>query len=212
MSPLPAMVLGRRAASASIPLLTSDGARIVAVTVAAAIYATLRYNVAKGVPWADWPSYIANKVLAVTGLVLLSWAALRKLRSSGSAATFMRWGGGATLAHVVLSLGLFSSGYFEKLFAGGKLTFTGGLSLLFAVLATVLLEVGARQAAQWTASTAQRATAWLLLLSSLHTMTPSATGWFDPASWPAGMPPLTLLATLPAAAALAAWVWSARIP
>ncbi len=42
---------------------------------------------------------------------------LRKLRGTGSAATLMCWGGGATLAHVVLSLGLFSSGYFDKLFA-----------------------------------------------------------------------------------------------
>lgn len=173
----------------------------------AGLYATLRYNVAKGVPWSDWPSYIANKVLAVTALVLLAWAALRKLRGTGSTASLVCWGGGAALAHVVMSLGLFSLGYFEKLFAQGKLTFAGGLTLLFAALATVILEVGARQSAQWSPLTAQRATAWLLLLSALHTMTPSSTGWFDSASWPAGMPPLTLLATLPAAFALLLWVF-----
>lgn len=201
MSPLPAMVLGRRAASARIPAI-SDRTRIAGVAAVATIYATLRYNVAKGVPWSDWPSYIANKVLAVTALVLLAWAALRKLRGAGSTASLMRWGGGAAMAHVVMSLGLFSLGYFEKLFAQGKLTFAGGFSLLLAALATVILEVGARQSAQWPRSAAQRATLWLLALSTLHTMTPSATGWLTPASWPAYLPPLTLLASLPAIAAL----------
>ncbi len=210
MSPLPAMVLGRRAASAQNRVMISDSARVVAVIALAAAYATMRYNVAKGVPWTDWPSYIANKVLAVSGIVLLAMAALRKLRGNGSAAVLMLWGGGATLAHVLLSLGLFSSGYFEKLFAGGKLTFVGGLSLLFATLATVLLEVGARQAQNWSPSASQRATAWLLILSALHTMTPSASGWLEPATWPGHLPPLTLLATIPAAFAVSVWALGKR--
>ena len=47
--------------------------RIVAVTVAVSgIYATLRYNVFKRVPWSDWPHYVGNKILALSALILVS--------------------------------------------------------------------------------------------------------------------------------------------
>ena len=50
----------------------------------AAVYATVRYNVFKGVPWSDWPGYIADKALAVAGLLLLTSAGWRKVRGGAS--------------------------------------------------------------------------------------------------------------------------------
>lgn len=196
---------GGRIAPALYRLVTDDPRKVVWVFALSAAYATLRYNVAKGVPWADWPSYIANKVLAVSALVLLAWAALRKLRGTGGAALFMRWGGLAAIAHVPLSFCLMSPAYFDKLFDHGKLSLAGGASLLLASFATGLLELGARRARYWSDALAKRATALLLALSALHTMIPSAASWLKPETWPAHLPPLTLLSTLPAGWAIALW-------
>ena len=38
-----------------------DHSLAVGILVLAAAYATVRYNIFKGVPWSDWPSYIADK-------------------------------------------------------------------------------------------------------------------------------------------------------
>jgi hypothetical protein len=115
----------------SIPphVLRRDPAIIAAVSLAAGAYATLRYNVCKGVPWADWPSDTLNKRLAVTSLLLLTGAGLRRFRRTGSSAVLMTWGFAAALGHLLLSFALFQPRYFDKLFAAGKLSFAGGASM-----------------------------------------------------------------------------------
>lgn len=188
--------------------VAADGWKVAGVVIAASVYATLRYNVAKGVPWSEWPGYIANKFLAATALILLAWAALRKLSGKPGSSTFMRWGGAAAIAHVPLSLCLLTPAHFEKLFSAGKLSAAGQLSLLFAAAATALLEVGARRAHLWNSIANHRAMAALLGVSAAHTIVPSATTWFKPFDWPAYLPPLTLLSTLPAFTAIGWWIAS----
>ena len=43
---------------------------IIAVFLFSLIYAVLRYNVFKGVPWIDFPTYVFNKVLSLSALIL----------------------------------------------------------------------------------------------------------------------------------------------
>ena len=42
------------------------------------LYATVRYNVVKGVPWSDWPAYTPNKALALAALVVLVLSVVRR--------------------------------------------------------------------------------------------------------------------------------------
>lgn len=170
---------------------------LAAVAMAAA-YATLRYNVLKGVPWSEWPGYIANKVLAVAGLLLLALAAWRKLRGGAGTSVAMGWAGVLILAHVVLTIGLFTPGHYDRFFSAGRLGSIGAWSLLTGAVAVGLLDLGARRAHTWSRSTGLAAMSALLGLSAIHTAAPGLSGWLDPASWPGGLPPLTMLSTIPA--------------
>ena len=186
-----------------------DHALAAALLGAALSYATVRYNLFKGVPWSDWPGYIVNKALAVAGLWLLAWSAGRKLAGRRSTRVPMGWAGCLILSHVVVSLGLFGYVLFPKYFADGKVNLVGGVSLLAGALAVTLLELGARSASAWPRRIWLRILAALLGLSALHTAFPGLAGWFVPREWPGSLPPLTLLACAPAAA-LAAWASANR--
>lgn len=177
-----------------------DHAIAVVLLGTALAYATVRYNIFKGVPWSDWPGYIANKALAVAGLWLLAWSAGRKLAGRRSTRVPMAWAGCLILSHVLVSFGLFSSALFPKYFAHDKVNLIGGASLLVGALAMALLELGARSATAWQRRTCLRALAALLALSALHTAVPGLASWFVPSEWPGSLPPLTLLACAPAAA------------
>jgi len=180
----------------------SSGDHLVALSVlgGAAVYATVRYNLFKGVPWSDWPGYIADKALAVAGLLLLALAVWRRVRGSGGSRTLMAWAGVLVIGHALLSLALFPGGHFPKLLSEGKITPIGGLSLLTGALAVGLLELGARQAPNWTPSGTRTGLAALLVLGAVHTAAPGLAGWFEPGTWPGGLPPLTVIAAVPALA------------
>lgn len=162
-----------------------------------ACYATARYNVIKGVPWEDWPTYTVNKVFAVSAVALLLVAAVRRRRSAGSAGPLLGHAALLTALHVVLSLMLLTPAYFEKYFAAGKLTAAAGVAMTFGALGLVWMMRGTL--------TGQRARGGLALLATLtigHTAVQGFAGWLDPATWPGGLPPITLLSTLLALAAL----------
>ncbi len=156
-------------------------------------YATIRYNVFKHVPWADWPGYVVNKALALAGLALIGLSVLRMIRSGRTIRRFMVWAGGMTLAHVLLSVALLKTDYFAKLFADGKLTFLAGWSMLLGAGAYALLEIGARRSRQWDTAARLEVLALVALLTGLHAALPSVASWFQPAIWPGGLPPITLI-------------------
>jgi len=166
--------------------------------VGSAIYATLRYNGFKGVPWEDWPTYTMNKVFAVSAVVLLLVAALRRVRGSGSAGPLLGHAAIVTALHVVLSLMLLTPAYFAKYFAAGKLTGTAGVAMTFGALALAWMMRGAL-----TGRPARGGLAVLAGLTVVHTAVQGFEGWLDPTTWPGGLPPITLLSTVLAGAALA---------
>ncbi|KQX19271.1 hypothetical protein [Sphingomonas sp. Root720] len=178
--------------------------RIVVASLAVALgYATLRYNVFKHVPWADWPHYVVNKALAMAGLGLIVLSAVRLARRGATIRRLMAWAGGFVSAHVLLSLALLRPDYFDKLFAGGKLTAAAGWSLLLGAAAWAATELGARRAAQWDPASRIELLGLIALASGLHAALPSVGSWFAPSTWPGGLPPITLISF---AAGLAGWL------
>ena len=51
---------------------------------------------------------------------------------------------------------------------------------------------------------------WALAMAAGHTFVMGVKGWLDTATWPGGLPPITLLGCLIALSALAAKVWTAQ--
>lgn len=181
-------------------------------------YATLRYVV-----FADYETHrlflqVLNKAVSLTAVFSLClayavsplahlqprkfsrWAPLRT--------TLGLWGLGLAAWHVLASLVLMNPHYFPKLFeAGGMFNATGESSLMLGCLAFVCLLVPAASSLpgievrighrQW--ERFQKFGLWSTYLAGLHVAVMGFPGWFTPAGWPGGLPPITLLATLPVA-------------
>lgn len=223
-----------RARSSQAELEARDRARLracvgvpAALLVVTACYAATRY-VLFG-PWttADLPLYVFNKATAWSALVLLALAlglgpaACFWPRLSGLLWRRRYWGlVGFALAtlHVVLSLSILNYGYYRLMFrqafeftalAGGSLL-AGALAwtVLLAPLAASLPGVQAAMSVRYW-RVLQRMGLLGLLLTGLH-LAYGVPGWWQPALWHGGLPPITLLsacvAMLALALRLATWV------
>ena len=164
---------------------------ILAIWLGSAMYATLRYNVFKGVPWGDWPTYVLNKTLALSALLLLLAEVLRCRRSrpGDGGAGFMGAIGLFALMHAGLSLALLRPEYFASFFEAGKLTAAAGTATLVGVAAMAGLVTRRAQPG------------WLALAVGVHAMFPGYAGWFTPEKWPGHLPPITLISFVVALAA-----------
>ncbi len=191
-------------ASPVAPGLRRDAAIIAIAVALAGVYATLRYNVFKGVPWGDWPHFVGNKILAVAALILIVQSIWRLAsRRVRPIRRLMATAGLLAMVHSLLSLGLLDPVYFEKFYGGRGFSLTGGLSLLLGSFATALLLRG-----HGARGTSAPVPASLLLgstaaLTTFHLALPATSSWLQPAAWPGGMPPLTLLSFAIGAAGVA---------
>jgi hypothetical protein len=189
----------------------SEGRLATALFAAALGYATLRYNVFKGVPWADWPAYTVNKALAVASLLMIAATVIRLGRPRARTGTLMGAAGALALAHSLLSFALLNPGYYARLFdEDGKLTFVAGLSLTLGAGVMAAMELGARRSANWSLSLRQRTLALVAFLTGFHAALPAVSSWLEPAAWPGGMPPLTLISFTAGVVAVAALRLHAR--
>lgn len=186
-------------------------ARLTAVLFAAALgYATLRYNVFKGVPWADWPAYTVNKALAVASLLMIAATVIRLRRPGKPTSVLMATAGALALAHSLLSFALLNPLYYARLFDAGKLTLAAGLSLTLGAAVMAVMELGARRSHRWSLPTQHAALALVACAAGVHAALPAIATWFDPATWPGGLPPLTLISFVAGVIAAAAWRLRAR--
>ncbi len=186
-------------------------------------YAVLRYNIFKGVEWFHLPLYVVNKSFAWGGLAFISCSYLtgkwinaypQDVRSRRSLAKFLGLTGLCFIGmHVIASLAMLSPAYYAKFFhESGKLNLTGEITFLFGILAVVCLMFPALTTLplmfealggeRW--QRAQRMGYWALAMACGHTLVMGYKGWIDVASWPGGLPPITVLGFLTAAAALTA--------
>ena len=176
------------------------------------VYAGIRYHVAEGVPLAQAPLYVLNKVISLGGLAFLAMSYL-----VGKVAG-LRWddrrlqlvvikfcglmGFSLIVAHVLMSLALLDPAYYAKFYAVAKLNLTGELSLSLGIFALWCFslptiaslpymydELGADR---WLRS--QRAGYAGLMLAAGHVLVMGVMGWLRPGDWPAALPPITVLA------------------
>jgi hypothetical protein len=168
-------------------------------------YATLRYNVFKGVPWTDWPAYTLNKALAFAALALIALAMFR-LAARRSTGTILAAGGAFGLVHSLLSFALLDPVYYPRLYDSGKLTFLAGLSLTLGAAAAAAMDIGARKSGSWRPNQRHAALAAIAFGIGLHAALPAFSTWIVPATWPGSLPPITLLSFAVGTLAAAGWI------
>ncbi len=177
-------------------------------------YSVLRYHVVGDVGFKDFPLYVLNKALALTGFILLtinftlgpakglgadvpeSWLSARKEIGIVSFVLI--------LSHLLCAVLLFGSGgYFAKFFvADGGLSAIGSWSMLLGVFAFVWLWVynisfkaGQEGDAAFVKMITSRGSITVAaLLSAGHVAVMGYRAWLQPDTWAGGMPPITLVA------------------
>lgn len=179
-----------------------------------ALYATVRYNIFKGVPWSDWPAYTLNKALALAALVVLVLSVVRRRSAQGppDGSTLYMASVFASM-HVLLSLSLLTPVYYENLFVQGKLTAAAGLSMALGAVAAAVMAAGKRlHLGGLDTDGRSRSLAILAFVVGLHAALQGFTGWLAPATWPGRMLPITLISFLLGLAAVAAVLRARRRP
>jgi hypothetical protein len=183
------------------------------VLLTTAVYATVRYNVFKGVAWNEWPVYVLNKVFALSSLSLLMIYALRHRRNRGGASGGLlpaAWV--LMLLHAGLSLVILNPAYYAKYFQIEKLTWQAGWSMMLGVLAAVGLHKFCRLCELNNPVALLGKMGVLAFLSGLHAMLLGYAGWFQPSTWPGRMIPITLLSFVAGLVALGAAFWPRSRP
>ena len=176
-----------------------------------AVYATARYNVFKGVDWIEWPIYVANKVFALSSLILLAIYVIQGRRVDGGerpGVLTSAWG--LMLLHVTLSLVILNPAYFPKYFAGEKLTVQAGVSMLLGALAALGVHMLSRSCTIKNGPGWLMKIAWLAFFVGLHAALLGYASWLVPSSWPGNLPPITLVSLLCGGIALLAGAMPAR--
>jgi len=174
-----------------------------AITCMSLTYATVRYNVFKGVPWSDWPVYVVNKALALASLLLLlTWILRARVGPDESASGLLSHARRLALVHAGLSLAILSPAYFPAFFVDGKLNWPSGVSLLIGVVAASGLYLRSRPSVSWPATV--RSLGVVGLITGIHAGLNGYGSWLAPATWPGYMPPITLIAFAVGVAGMAA--------
>ena len=184
-------------------------------------YAIVRYNVFKGVEWTHLPLYVVNKSAALAGLVFIALAytvgklfgGVRGSEPVRAKAKFFGLTGFAMISmHILMAMVLLSPANYPKFFLdSGKFNLTGELTFLCGVLGygCLLLPAITTLPYLYDALGMER---WLrsqhmgyatLALACGHTFAMGYEGWFDLATWPGALPPITLLGFIAGSAALA---------
>jgi len=160
----------------------------VIVILSSITYATLRYNVFKGVSWSDWPLYVVNKAVALSAILLLAITVIRSRPASTSEQPpELRVAGTLALLHILISVSLLTPAYFPKLFEGERISVTTGFSILAGIGVTTAMLTG-----KGVPSIRGRLLPVLAFVIGCHAALLGFTGWFVPYEWPGGMPPITL--------------------
>lgn len=174
-------------------------------------YAVLRYNVLAGVPWAELPLFVANKGVSLAAVALIGASYLvSRVRSPGPgggenrrslARTAGLSGFALAVAHVLITLVVFSRDAYPRLFDGADLSPVGWAGLVSGALATPLFALPAiysfpRLVAKldlhhW--KRAQHLGYSGLAITALHVLSIGGHNWTAFSAWPGGLPPISLL-------------------
>lgn len=180
-------------------------------------YAVVRYHLVGDTPWRHFPLFILNKAtsLAAVAFVACSYLvghvirwhdhdnALRLvvIKFCGLMGFFL------AAAHVLFSFSLITPAYFAKYFDdAGRLNLegevamaTGAIALLFLLSpALTTLPMMPKALGGWRWKRSQRMGYVALALVAVHLVALGWKGWVAPATWPGGLPPISLVAVVAA--------------
>ena len=170
--------------------------------VIAMIYAIIRYNIFKNVPWSDFPVYIFNKSVALTIIMLMYYyrtSVSKKIVSAESVWPIMYI---LAFTHLILSLTILQPNYFEKFYSAGHLNLTGSLSLLSGVIAfigfTIMGLIKLLKAVNVNFTINKLYISILKFVNIffvlIHVFVMGFKGWLSPNEWPGYLLPISLVA------------------
>lgn len=163
------------------------------------VYAVVRYNIFKEVPWENLPLWISNKAFAMTATILVAYsfcASKNKPRKEIGILGFY-----IAIIHAIISLIILNPSYFAKFFSDdGKLNFTGELSMLAGIISFSLLLIAVYKSypavteeAEVDLKLVHQLVLWGIVLNLVHLAVMGVPGWLKVADWPGMLPPITLV-------------------
>jgi hypothetical protein len=175
--------------------------KLIAILVCATLYTVVRYLVFGQVSAAHLPVYILNKSLAMATVILLSCAALNHFRQREDRLRF--WGSAmlhCLFMHALFSLAMLSPAYYPRFFGPEKMNLTGETTVLMGVLAAYCFWL----APSVRAIPVRRGMCQLLgsLFVAGHLVAMDFREWLDIAKWHGGLPPVSLVSLVFAAASV----------
>lgn len=188
---------------------------VLIIFTATLLYAFIRYNVVRNIPFENIPLYITNKAMALTATILIGLSFLL-----GPLARFwpqvfahqlylrkhLGLAGFAMAAlHALMSLVLLTPAYYPKFFLpGGKMNLIGESSMLSGILAFLIFAAIAitslppiekhMNPQQWKLIQRLGYLAYVLIL--FHVVIMGWAGWWKPESWKFGLASISLISTL----------------
>lgn len=163
------------------------------------IYAILRYNIFKEVPWENLPLWVTNKAFALTATILIGYsfcADKTKPRKEIGILGFY-----IAIIHSIISFIILKPAYFSKFFSlDGKLNLSGESSMLAGVICLCLLLVATYRSYPAVTEESEvdlklihQLVFWAILLNLIHLATMGVPGWLKIDEWPGMLPPISLL-------------------
>lgn len=186
-----------------------------AIIGASLIYAVVRYHIAGDVEWRHFPLFIFNKAISIAAVIFIAssyligkvihwhdddrYIRLVVIKFCGLMGFFLAG------IHAFFSLSLLTPAYFAKYFDEvGRLNLQGELAIVVGVVSlfclvgpaitTLPMMPKALGGRRWKRN--QRLGYAALALVFIHLVALGIKGWLSPAGWPAGLPPISLLAAL----------------
>jgi hypothetical protein len=172
------------------------------------IYAVLRYHIFGGVDLRHFPLYVFNKVVALSGFLLLISSSLLSLVNSRIKEERDMIGFGSLILiiiHVFISLAILGPEYFQKFYSpDGRMNLTGELSMFFGVLGLASMWMvnryfslsGMLNRGSGAKKEFKKLINLAIIAGFFHTLIMGLKGWLIPAEWHGYLPPITLLSAL----------------
>lgn len=179
------------------------------------LYAIIRYNLVRSVPFDNIPLFIANKSVALSATVLIGLSFLlgplaRFWPNQFVHHLYLRkhlgvFGFGMAALHSLMSLVLLNTAYYPKFFsAGGRLNLIGETSMLFGILAFLIFATISitslpplekhMHPGQWKFVQRMGYLAYVFVLAHVTIM--GFQGWFKSESWQFGLASISLISAL----------------
>lgn len=174
-------------------------------------YALTRYVLLGPVPSDHIPAFVLNKAIAMASVVLLFRAAWSHYR--GRDEDRRDWGRMAVhcgFLHSLITLALLSGSTYPSLFEGGRLSFRGETVVLLGVLAAYGFWQISRYRSVISSKRFLQTAASFLVTGHLFAL--GGSGWMVPSEWHGGMPPISMISFVAAAAASLLFLVNRSVP